>query len=309
MRAVAGDRGSGEARADSRSRRGARGAGRRRGRAARARRDWRSMRSVRYGWRRTRSHSPAPSGPRLVPGSRSRRRAGRGRARARRGAAARTSASGSPSRARRLRGELGDRTRVPRKYGDFRSTKSAIASERGVEALARRARPRARARRRSPRPSSPTVVEARRGCTLGLGLDEVGQRGSNCSPRRSRASCLAAARRRPCGSRPRRTPRPARCGRRAGPRSPSQLARPAAAVPALVGGAERLERPSSGSSSCSRQRPRDRGVVRDHAVDLAVPGERELEAEPEAVQRRAARSRGTACPSPPSAGCAARGRT
>ena len=66
---------------------------------------------------------------RACPRSRSRRRAGRGRARARRGAAVRISPSAEPE-LRRRPPRRGRRRRAhgPREYGDFRSTKFAIAS-------------------------------------------------------------------------------------------------------------------------------------------------------------------------------------
>ena len=87
-----------------------------------------------------------------------------------------------------------------------------------------------------------------------------------------------------------------------------ELAGPAAPVPALV---RRADRPDDlvRQRELLGHRSRDRGVVRDHAVDLAVPGERELEAEPKSVQAAGARSREAASRSRPSAGSSARGRT
>ena len=68
-----------------------------------------------------------------------------------------------------------------------------------------------------------------------------------------------------------------------------ELSRPAASVPALVCRAD-------GRDDLARQgelfghRSRDGRVVRDHAVDLAVTGERKRQPEPKSVQRRVAGS-------------------
>ena len=64
-----------------------------------------------------------------------------------------------------------------------------------------------------------------------------------------------------------------------------QLAWPAVPVPLLVGAAERLEH-IVGQPELLAQRPCDRGVVGDHAVHIAVAGQRELEPDPKATQRR-----------------------
>ena len=63
-----------------------------------------------------------------------------------------------------------------------------------------------------------------------------------------------------------------------------ELAWPAAPVPALVRGAERVEHRRRESELLLEQASH-RGVVLDHPVDLPVPGEHELQAEPEAVER------------------------
>ncbi len=64
-----------------------------------------------------------------------------------------------------------------------------------------------------------------------------------------------------------------------------EVARPPAPVPLLVRPAERVEH-AVGQPELLAQRTRDGGVVDDHVVDLLAPGERELEPDPEAVQRR-----------------------
>ena len=87
-----------------------------------------------------------------------------------------------------------------------------------------------------------------------------------------------------------------------GTRVALELARPAAPVPLLVGAAERLEH-LVGQSELLAERARERGVLGDHAVDLAVAGERELEPDAKAVQRRVAGARAAAARPPRPAGC------
>src|SRR5581483_10567522 len=70
---------------------------------------------------------------------------------------------------------------------------------------------------------------------------------------------------------------------------PLQLARPTSAVPLLVRRAERLQH-VGGEAKLLAKRSCDRRVVGDHVVHLAVTGERELKADPKAMQRRAPRS-------------------
>ena len=68
-----------------------------------------------------------------------------------------------------------------------------------------------------------------------------------------------------------------------------ELARPAAPVPALVCRAEGLnDRLRQGE--LLRHGSRDGGVVGDHVVDLAMPGEREREPEPKPMQGRVTRA-------------------
>ena len=301
------DRRARRGRAGSPSRRGARGAARRSRRAARAPADWCSMRSVRYGCIRTRSHSPAPSGPRLSqiafetpsrprsctrPARRSVQHVVLGQSELpRRPAAARSATARA----------------WPSVYGDFRSTKLAIATQRRVEALAPRARPRAPARPRSPRPRCRPSRGPRGSCPPPR-TGSSASAGSNCFPLRSRASAFAAS-----------TP-PTRCATSTNSASCAiraaigtcvalQLARPAAPVPLLVGGAERLAAPPSAARAARRASRAMRGVLGDHAVHVAVAGERELEADAEAVQRRVARRRAAASRGRRRAGCGARGRT
>ena len=66
-----------------------------------------------------------------------------------------------------------------------------------------------------------------------------------------------------------------------------QLARPPFPVPLLVGAAEGLDH-LIGEPELLRESPRQRGVLVDHPVDLAVAGEHELEADTEAVEWRVA---------------------
>ena len=86
-----------------------------------------SIRSVRYGCRRTRSHSPAPSGPRLSQiafETPSRPKSCTSPARR----SVRTSASGRPSCAPAAAARSATAREWPRVYGDLRSTKFAIAT-------------------------------------------------------------------------------------------------------------------------------------------------------------------------------------
>jgi hypothetical protein len=64
------------------------------------------------------------------------------------------------------------------------------------------------------------------------------------------------------------------CGNRDG--GARELARPAASVPLLVSGPERLEH-RLGQTELLGERPRQRGVLDDHPVDLPVAREDELE--------------------------------
>ena len=111
------------------------------------------MRSVRYGCMRTRSHSPAPSGPRLSQiafDTPSRPKSCTRPARR----SVRTSPSDSPSCVAGLSGQLGDRARVAEGVRRLQVDEVRDRQQRRVELLARRARRRAPARRRSPRPRS-----------------------------------------------------------------------------------------------------------------------------------------------------------
>ena len=180
-------------RAGSRSRPAARGAGRRSRRAAPAPRDWWSMRSVRYGCRRTRSHSPRAERPGLVPDRVRDSRAARGRARARRAAASARRASASPSRCpasaarsatalrvtervRRLQvDEVRDRDAAPRRSCSPAST-TASAGSASITAS-----------------QVPTVVEPGQDHLAVVAHQSRHSAGSNCLPRRSRASSRAAS--------------------------------------------------------------------------------------------------------------------
>jgi hypothetical protein len=68
-----------------------------------------------------------------------------------------------------------------------------------------------------------------------------------------------------------------------------QRARPAPPVPLLVGRADRLAH-HGGQLELPGQRPGQARVLGDHPVQLPAPGDRELEPDPEPVQRRIARA-------------------
>src|SRR5204862_5947332 len=75
---------------------------------------------------------------------------------------------------------------------------------------------------------------------------------------------------------------------------PAQIPRPAAPVPLLVRGAERVEHPD-GQTELLAERAGDRGVVRHHPVEVAMTRDRELEPDTEPVQQRIARPEETEC--------------
>ena len=120
---------------------------------------------------------------------------------------------------------------------------------------------------------------------LGLGLDEI---------RQDRVEVATT----PVARQPLRTLRPAEPARDLDvlrnvrdPRSQrnvvsSELAGPAAPVPALVRRADRVEH-AGRERELLGHRPRDRGMVGDHPVHLAMAREGKGKAEPEPVQRRA----------------------
>ena len=205
------------------------------------------MRSVRYGCSRTRSHSPAPSGPRLSQiafETPSRPKSCTSPARR----SVRTSASDRPKLRAGRGGEVGHRAGVAEAVRRLQIDEVRDRQQRGVEPLRARARRRAPARRRSPPPRS----RRRRGRRGSLGL---GARAAPPAPGRTACRALASerlrrARPRRRGARPRRTPRAARAAPRAGPPRPSARpatrARPTARTPPPSASST-----SSGSPSCS----------------------------------------------------------
>ena len=200
-----------------------------RGRAARAPSDCCSIRSVRYGCSRTRSHSPAPSGPGLsqiafeTPSrprswTRPARRSKLVSSSARPSCTAVAAASSDTARA------------CPSVYGDLRSTKSAIASSAWSNCSAGEGHAQVPARRRSPC-SRFGPSRARRGPRPGRRGGPPSAQGRTASRHGVRpAQRLLRLRR--AGARPRRTPRtgPAAprsgCGRRRDRRA--SLCRPTA---------------------------------------------------------------------------------
>ena len=162
----------------------------------------------------------------------------------------------------------------------------------------RRARPRAPARRRSPRPTSRSR-RGRRGSSRPPRTRVPPARGRTARRARLRASAFAAS-----------TP-PTRCATSTnsascatrdaiGTSSPSSSPGQPRPSQLLVRPAQRREH-VVGQPELLGQRTRHRGVLGDHVVQLAVAGERELQPDPEAVQRRVARRRASACSPPPCA--------
>ena len=187
--------------------------------------DWCSMRSVRYGCMRTRSHSPAPSGPRLSQiafDTPSRPKSCTSPARR----SVRTSPSGEPE----LRRRPPRRARRPRASGRACTATSGRRSSRSPRAPRRTARP--RARRASAGSASITasqVPTASRPSRIasGVGADERGERRVELLARALAARAPSPRRRRRRGARPRRTRRAARSAPRSGrPRPASPPGQP-----------------------------------------------------------------------------------
>ena len=201
-----------------------------------------------------------------------------------------------PSCAARRCRELGDgRASVAERVRRLEVDEVGDRAQRRVELARRRARRRAPARRRSPRPRSRTASSPPK-ISLGVGAQQLGRAPDRTAlpPRRSAS---AATPRRPhrSGGRPRRTRRAGRSATRSGRPRPLELPRPAPPVPLLV---RRRRAPSQhrrGQPELLRQASGPARVLGDHVVDVAVARERELEPDPEPVQRRAARRRAAAC--------------
>ena len=122
---------------------------------------------------------------------------------------------------------------------------------------------------------------------LALVADHVGQRGIELLSRRRRATSRARPRR-PGGGPPRRS-RPAPRGARPSARPRRSFGRASRGRPT----ARRRARPPParlGQAQLLGQRDGEGGVVVDHGVHVAASRERELESDPEPVQRRVARA-------------------
>ena len=221
---------------------------------------------------------------RACPRSRSRRRAGRGRGRARRGAASGPASSAARARRRPPRRARRPPRAWPSMYGDFRSTKFAIASSassnRSPESTTASAGSASITASQVPTASRPGEDQLR------LVAHELGERGVEllAAPARVPASLrrldAADAVRDLDELRELREPRGERHSVAA------ELARPAAPVPLLVGGAERLEhrRPAAraarrarapwrrGGRSCRRPRGGPRARTRARPGTGAAAG-------------------------------------
>ena len=189
------------------------------------------------------------------------------------------------SRAPACGGEIGDRAGVAEGVRRLEVDEGRDRQERRVEALARRARPRAPARPRSPRPTS-RPRRGRRGSCRPPRTGGPPARGRTAARARLRASAFAA------GDAPDAVRDLDELGELRDPRRDRdllalELARPAAPVPLLVRPAERGET-SSGSPSCSASARAMAAWLGHHVVHLPVAGERELQPDAQAVQRRVA---------------------
>ena len=204
---------------------------------------------------RIRSHSPAPSGPGLSQIAFETPRRPRSCTRPARRSVS-TSAAGRPSTRPRVRGELGDRARVPERVGRLEVDEVGDGRQRGVE------RRRPCSRRRSAGSAATTAsqvrdgVEPRRRAVRRPPHERRPGPGSNWPPARLRARATAAS-----------TP-PTRWATStysasweiraaSGICSPASRPGPAATVPALVG---RRDAPAA-----SRRRDRAAGPVRGRA--------------------------------------------
>ena len=131
--------------------------------------------------------------------------------------------------------------------------------------------------------------------------------GSNCVPARRSASAQAAS---TPWTRWATSTYSASCAIRdaIGTSSPARVPRPALAVPLLVRVAERVARHLR-KPELLGQHPGQHGVLGDHALDVVTPVQRELDAGPDPLQRRAARRRSGGARRPPRGSSSARRRT
>ena len=135
----------------------------------------------------------------------------------------------------------------------------------------------------APTPSSPDRITSASASTRSR------HRGVELPAAPARAPAPAPPPRRRPGSPPRGTRRPRRCRAARGTSSPSRSPgqpRPSQRSYAAPSAVDHL----AGQLELLAERAGDRGVVLDHAVHLAMARERELEPEPEAVERRVARA-------------------
>ena len=265
------------------------------------------MRSVRYGCRRTRSHSPAPSGPRLSQiafETPSRPRSCTRPARR----SVRTSSSGSPSCRPRLGRELGDRARVAERVRRLEVDEVRDRQQRRVEALAGQ---HDRERRlgvdhRVPGADRVEPAEDRRRRRRRRASASAG---SNCLPLRSPRERRRPRRPRRRGARPRRTRRAARAAPRAGSSSPASSPGQPRPSHRSYDAAERVEHRRRAARAARPARARSRRAGRScrrprgarRARTRARPGSGAAAGSPAPSSRIADRHR--------RAGCAARGRT
>ena len=253
---------------------------------------------------RTRSHSPAPSGPRLsqiefdTPSRPSPCTSPARRSVIRSPAASSSCAPAAAARSATARA-------WPSVYGDLRSTKSATATSAASNCSPDSWTPSAGSAaitasqvRAESSPSRIASASAHSNAeSVGIELRAgalAGQRRRRLDPADAVGHLdVLGQLREPRGDRHRVT---------------LELPRPPVAVPLLVRRADRLLH-GVRQSELLGQRPGDRRVPGDHPVEVAPPGERELQAHPEAVQRRVARPDAGASPRPHRPRSAARART
>ena len=188
---------------------------------------------------RTRSHSPAPSGPRLSQiafDTPSRPKSCTSPARR----SVRTSSPASPSCAPGLGREVRDRARMSERVRRLQVDEVRDRGQRVVDGVADEddGERRLALDHGVPRHDRVETAEDR----VGLAHERARHSaGSNCLPARFARERLRRRRPRRRDARPRRTPRAARPAPRAESRSPCELARPPAPVPLLVRAAQRVQ--------------------------------------------------------------------
>ena len=161
-------------------------------------------------------------------------------------------------------------------YGDFRSTKLAIAPQRRVEPLVgeHHGERRLGVDHRLP---GPDIESARRRSRRRRSREELGRGRDRTACRCARSAIARAASIPPHAVGDLDVLGELRDPRRDGTSSPASVARPALAVPLLVRRRQRAHA-DLGQTELARRASGQHGVLGEHAVDVVASGERELDA-------------------------------